>query len=553
MNARLLFTAALAGVACQTAPVKEPALVVARLAADGVCQACPRDAADLPCGLDDLALLDAVGHPGCELVDACAFEAGWDRVLLVAVPGTADSFDGYLAAARSISVTTVLDDTKTDAPGVAGFARAEADAACSFVYAAAQRGLAADAEGTIRWIVADDEGDLDLYSRTHDVSPPAVCTTIAAPPGAVIAGVTWLTVTADVPANYPLERLQVAQVVNGVDHLVSAFTASEAVVTATGLRLTRNFVAPAQPYARFRVEVRGLGPSDIAAPTCGEPGAPAAEFTLAEPMPLRLALVDRDVADASIDFGLGVAVERIAGEPAAGCRELKLGVLAPDLPESSGLKLTTDVGSLANTGLTITRPLPMAGGRLVVPYNLPSDPPGAAEVHFSAEFGAATRGDLTLTFEPVRAVDWKPLSTTMPTVQVGATGSAAVNLKGRLIAPDGLPFAEDTRLDVRVEAVGGGAPAKCQPALPPEKLACDPSLQGDKGGCVLADTQVTVAVDGSFAVDLAPGACFIGKVTVTALGESYEPGQDPENCVGEWKLRAQEELSSIVLDFVDAP
>lgn len=551
MNLPLPLSAALLAAACNSVPEREPVLVVARLGADGTCQVCPRTAGELPCGLsDDGALLAAIGHDDCAAAESCVFEAGWDEALLVAVLGRADAFDGYLGPGESVSVTTVQDGTQSAVANAALFASAEAGGSCSFVYAAPQLALTTGDDATIRWVLADG-GDLDLYSKTYEVRPAGVCATIAPSTGPVIAGVTRMTVTADVPAKYPVESLQVAQLINGVVADAANFAPAEAVTTDLGKRLTKSFVAAAQPFARYRVELRGVQPGAGTTSACGATGATAAEFDLQAPKPLQLALVDGDVADDAVDFGQGVQVARIAAEPVDDCRQLKLGIKAEGLPTGSTLTLTTDAGSLDNSGSTIVRPLP-ADGELVTPLRLPATRPSASEVHLSATFGAATRGDLALAFAPVYADDWKALTTTSPTVQVDATGSPALSLKGRLFAPGGVEFLPGYRLDVHVEPSAGGVPAKCGPAIPASLITCDPAKQGGGGGCALADTSVTVAADGSFTIDLSAGACFIGQVRVYVRGPAYRAGEDAKPCIGE-RLFEQTDMSEIVLDYTDAP
>ncbi len=563
MTPQSLFIAALVGTAC-TAPEREPSLLVGRLAPNGVCQICKveasGEASDLPCGLTKADLFAAIGHEGCTEME-CTFEAGRDEVLLVAVPGTVDSFDGYLSAARSVSLTTVLNGEQSVTASAAGFASAEADddGRCSFVYSAPQGQLAADAEGTIRWVVADDGDDLDLYTKTYDVTPPIVCTEITASSDPVIAGVTRVTAVAEVPPNYPVERLQIAQFVNGLEVQVALFTASEAVDTDDGRRLTKSFIAPAQPFAKYEVEFRGLGDIKVGTATADESqlicdssseGTTGAEFKLTQPQPLKLALVAKGTAAETIDFGQS-PVKRIAAESDDDCRSLELGIRAEALPKSSVLTIAADIGSLDNVGVMTSKPLPESG-ILALRYRMPATPTDAREVHFSALFGTAARGDLTLTFEKVHAANWKPLSTTSPTVQVGPTGSPPISLKGRLIAPTGTQFLAETRVDIRVEADPIGEPVKCTPALPASVIGCDSSEQGGGGGCVLADTSAAVAADGSFTIDLSSGACFTGQVTIEAVGMAYHPDQLEVVCIGE-RTAEKRDTGKIVLDFVDPP
>jgi hypothetical protein len=298
--------------------------------------------------------------------------------------------------------------------------------------------------------------------------------------------------------------------------------------------------APDQPGKKWRLVA-----------SIGRAQGVSSPILLVPPRPIRLRLVPKDTPRDSIDFGASGIPERTSGEPDAACRELLLAVDAPEVSQGR-LTLQSNLGVIAGRGTQVEVELD-SSRRAYVSLVLPSGHTGSRSMQVSAQASPLRSDVLSMPLEPVY-----PLAGSLfaPTSQlsVGASGSMAATLGGRLVLPLGAQAVPGTPVSLVVTATpntsAGTLP--CGRPVSAQVLACNPTDPAGVGGCLLAPLSATVDELGHYNVALNAGICFVGDVTIEARGRRYLSGEG--TCLGERGVTgAPQSLGQITLSFVSVP
>lgn len=475
--------------------------------------------------------LPALVEPACTMGETCVLAPGRDELRIIVDYGEV-VFDANQTL-PSASVSVLWDSTPSGPPDVVAATKADdgtAQAVKEVIVPLAQSGeltisasVGAGFSGSAGpfSIVAPD---IAVTFERCDASPGSACE-LPAGGGRTIVRVDAPRGLANVVLTSYLDEVQQGQ---GITVPIAG---------PVGEDLFPLVDVPDQEGARWKIVAR----ADLSPTSTLSSKMPAIADLVAAP-DVELGAIAPDAAMSS--FVDGEFPQRIALEPDPECRRATAVVRIDGAGPEHRVELTTSAGVLDDQGKTVERTFDDSG---TVTIELVLDDelvPGGRVVLTAAseEFGKVER---IWEMAPLLAVDAELFLPGSPQF-VDAEGTPGLTVTGILVPPRDLTlnaefnfaapqFSPGTVATVLLAPAAEGM-APCGTPVPAKNIKCDrrglPNTT--RGGCVWTPDVVTVAADGSFALELPAGSCFVGALDISVYGMTYPANTfDPTRCVGE--------------------
>ncbi|HZH16415.1 MAG TPA: hypothetical protein VE057_18840 [Archangium sp.] len=386
------------------------------------------------------------------------------------------------------------------------------------------------------------EGRIGLYplpSREVRLVEPDVVFTLGDCPGndcELVAGSGEISAVISVPAGLRERTSFLTSVIDGIED-PTPIPMDIKIREGDFMIGQKTLKAPNRPGSTWRVIAHIGSNSPVTASTV---------IHLRPPGNARVVFVEPGVPLAEVDFAAPPAPpQRVAGEVLDRCREVSVAVRMADAPRAT-VRLRASLGTFLG-GVQETQAVLDSSGQVLVPMVLDGASAGRL-VSVQVYQGDVVRGSASWRLGEIWPTRGELLALA-PEVQVGASGSEAFSITGRLVPPSGAQFPPGTQVSLSAAATVGSSStaAKCGRPVPVSFLDCQPGT-----GCLLTPRTVAVEPDGSFTVPLTQGLCFLGQVTVTAMARS---GSDApaDTCLGERAISAAPTaVGFVTLQFVPA-